>query len=494
MEVDWDDIANPLPRAEGDSDGDEGPAALALSLPHADEALAVIPGAGARPDAARRARSMLQLPASQYQSREQQFLAAARMRDAKAAKALLRWKGASKATVEKALVDMRSAGLLRDGMRCALAVRKNMLAIDIPRGRLEIPAECMAATAFSSVQRVNDVARAFGMDKATVAKIRVLVNKAVEQTQDVELQSLASQFERDPPLVFSAGISGDATKETLRLEIPGLKESGLGHVGRSAWNVMVSLQRFVWTPMPAADDDDYPLPNWSLFEVNRPNVAVLGSETGENVAEALYYVVQMRQMERLELAGIKHSTIGTLHFDLDGHPANARAAAIRRSDVEKATGKTPLTSLRHCGNHSQNLVDVVSIATCSKTLLDYMKVTSYFLHMGTNFLRLVHYTPIFMDRWMQPPTIGHPPALASLIADELEDYFVKNYKNHIDVGAADPGAWSSDEEAGVEVEVGEDEANAQKDRRRKTWLYKDHLICFSNRFRPKHIVSFSALC
>ena len=117
-----------------------------------------------------------------------------------------------------------------------------------------------------------------------------------------------------------------------------------------------------------------------------------------------------------------------------------------------------------------------------------MKVTSYFLHMGTNFLRLVRYTSTFMDRWMQAPTIGHPPALASLIADELEDYFVNTNKNHIDVGTADPGAWSSDEEAGVEVEVGEDEANAQKDRRRRTWLDKDHLICFSNRFSNHKIL------
>ena len=44
------------------------------------------------------------------------------------------------------------------------------------------------------------------------------------------------------------------------------------------------------------DDDDHALPSWSLFEVNRPNVAVLGSETGENVAEALYYVRQLRPM------------------------------------------------------------------------------------------------------------------------------------------------------------------------------------------------------
>ena len=61
--------------------------------------------------------------------------------------------------------------------------------------------------------------------------------------------------------------------------------------------------------------------------------------------------------------------------------------------------------------------------------------------------------------------------MAKKVADELEDYFVKNYKEYI--GNTDGGAWSSDEEDGVPDVVDEEADRQRKDQRRRHWLYKD---------------------
>ena len=102
MDVDWDDIAAPLPRDGGASDGEHDLAADALALPGAAEALAVTPGERAGPAVERRVRSRLQVPGPQHRSRAEQFLAASRMRDAKAANHLCRSRAATKYSVAEA--------------------------------------------------------------------------------------------------------------------------------------------------------------------------------------------------------------------------------------------------------------------------------------------------------------------------------------------------------------------------------------------------------
>ena len=128
-DVDWDDIL-----AGGD---DEGAAALAepaddLADDHADaRALALpahgggelaIPALAKAAPKARASRWSVWIPSPRLRTREQELLAAARLRDHKALKLHSDRRAREQRVVEEAMEKMRSLGMLRDGGRTKAAL------------------------------------------------------------------------------------------------------------------------------------------------------------------------------------------------------------------------------------------------------------------------------------------------------------------------------------------------------------------------------------
>ena len=143
-----------------------------------------------------------------------------------------------------------------------------------------------------------------------------------------------------------------------------------------------------------------------------------------------------------EAAGLSAATVGAAHFDLDGHPANQKMVAARLETLPKNT----LCSVRHCGNHANNLVEGCTLDAVGCGVYLFLCITTMCLSMGGNFLRLIHSTPELISKYMLPP-VREPPEESefdSLVAQELKDYSVCNYKALVDATAMDE-AWSSDD-------------------------------------------------
>ena len=107
---------------------------------------------------------------------------------------------------------------------------------------------------------------------------------------------------------------------------------------------------------------------------------------------------------------------------------NGATTALRRHELVCICDMVPMTSVRHCGSHFENLIECATLEShdYADGTFTICSTTASFLKMGPNFLRLIQSVPFEMEEHMPPPTVGHPPPGAEAIADELQDYFVRN--------------------------------------------------------------------
>ena len=339
------------------------------------------------------------IPAPKRRTQVQGVLAASRMRDHRSLKRRVTTALEFKRAVERAFDALRDVGLLNDRGRSAVRMRHNKITILTGRTAAKhVPFQTMLAMSFSDVQRRADVARAFQLDVQTATRIRCLIANAA-MSSDAQFASQLGKYLESPDSKtesFVSSLAADATSERLFLPMLGLEESP--GVGKSAWHVLVSNQRFAWARGGA----------WHFIEMVRPNIALVSTETAQALLQGLYGVPQTRQFVELELAGLKAATYPFLHFDLDGHSANANLSAFRRQAIIDSIGKTPLTSCKHCGNHAQNLIDNCFIDCFATKCVAWMAVGSKLFHMGGNFLRMIHAVPGFVDKHLPVPTLGAP--------------------------------------------------------------------------------------
>ena len=100
--------------------------------------------------------------------------------------------------------------------------------------------------------------------------------------------------------------------------------------------------------------------------------------------------------------------------------------------IDHRVGTAPPISVTHCGNHIQNLIDVIVTAACDASLSPVLPSGAAFYKVGRSFLRLLH----TRDR-----TLPCSP-LAKALGDE--DYANRNFKGFTDAQHCE--AWSSDSE------------------------------------------------
>ena len=477
-EVDWDDVLpGPVPPASPIAVAAQPPGVADAAAQHWD--VAVRPrdrdpapeGDSAldavKPRAVRQSRWRVKLPPPKQRNFEQHCLVAARMRDAKARNRSSNTKARDATLFKRTLQKLRKAGLLRDGGKSRVALsRTNGLSIVIAGGSSashRLPMEAMQHLAFSDIKRRNDCARACGVDEKTVTKVKNLVAATGRKADDAFMSNLADSYDEEAPEIFVAGIMGDATSEQLLLPMIGTEEHQ--HVTRSSWHVQVSQHRFAWQASSTS--------GWNRCDFVRPNVAMVSSETAETLWEAMYGVPAVATFTKLETRGLATATFAALHFDLDGHAANPPLTALRRQQIIDETGKTPLVSRFHCGNHCENLVDVATMESIDDGLFQVMSAGSAFFHMGGNFIRLIQSCPLEIQRNMVAPVVGDPPPQAQEVSKELMDYAIQNYKLYKESHLDEP--WSSDEEE-EEVAPDDDEAAAAAKRKaymkRRRYLYR----------------------
>ena len=116
-----------------------------------------------------------------------------------------------------------------------------------------------------------------------------------------------------------------------------------------------------------------------MLDFVRPNVPLTQTETGEHLEAAMYRLPQVVHLTHFEECGLKYGKQTAKRYDLDGHPANARAASIRRLALQDRIGRSAPTSLMHCKNHVQNIVDVQVTAATDKQVVGAMNVGASFL-------------------------------------------------------------------------------------------------------------------
>lgn len=355
-------------------------------------------------------------------------------------------------------------GILIDGGKAkASLTRAGIFSISVPdRKPLQLPYSVLQHVAYSKILRRNDLAKSFGLDPRTITKFQKLVAKCAMESDNMFMDRLGDEFDLHHPQVFVSGMMADATTQTFILPMLGLDEKDTRGVCRSAWHVLVSMQRFAWVP---ADSDDA-----SKCDFNRPNIALLGTETSATLEEALYAMKQVAAFEQLEIKGMRHATFKMCHFDLDGHASNPGLTSRRRAAIIAATGVTPLMSHRHCGNHCEHLIENEVIDAVGSDVYAFFCTATAFFRMGGNFVRLIHATSIELDWNLKAPVVGTPPPGSAETSAELRDYAVKNYKSFID--AYGDGAWSSDEEAADDDSKEAREAEKRRaDMRRRSYLY-----------------------
>lgn len=369
------------------------------------------------------------LPAPQHRTQEQKCLAAARMREARAAYRLHAQRLRIIGEVNGVLASFREAGLLLDEKLRLAQDRYGGIVIQRGSGRKRIPPETMLAIAFAPFARRNDAARAQAVAPQTVTRIRTIVAACMSRCEAAFMRGLAAGFASHPPRVFIVSMACDSTKQKLSLNLHrGFLQN---QTTRSSWNCLVSRQRFAWTLLAIA--------RWFQSEFVRPNVPLLG-DAGENLLDGLYGLPVVAPFLDFENSGLRQADISIAHYDLDGHAANIRMVAGRRADLPQTT----LVSVRHCGNHANNLVEGCTIDSASSSLLSWMYSASLFLGMGGNFLRLIHSTVEVVRRFMDPPQRADRISEVDPVAAEIMDYSIRNYRAYAE--AYEPETWSSDEE------------------------------------------------
>ena len=87
----------------------------------------------------------------------------------------------------------------------------------------------------------------------------------------------------------------------------------------------------------------------------------------------------------LETSGLQNAAHASFHHDVDGFSANGRMVAIRREELIIAFGRAPPISVKHCGNHIQNLIDVIVTTACDASPSPVLASGAAFFKMGRNF-------------------------------------------------------------------------------------------------------------
>lgn len=144
------------------------------------------------------------------------------MRDAKARVRTGKLSYMTADVVKTALCKLRESGMLRDGGKTTVkAFRKSILSISCPDGvgSTPLPYMAMQEIAFNFIQRKNDVARAFKVDKRTVGQVRNLVAAVGMQGDNKWMAELGAEFDRGDKknICFVTSLSADATTEQLML-------------------------------------------------------------------------------------------------------------------------------------------------------------------------------------------------------------------------------------------------------------------------------------
>ena len=457
MEVDWDDVGPRRPRSRSRSRDAAADGHGAADVREDAVAVVAVPSSQ-RPNSstARASRWSAKIPCPQKRTADQQRLAASRMRDRKAARKLCDVKGKLRERLEECFAKLRECGLLRDRGKTRVRLSpSDVLSIRLlPSGKPSLlPFEAMQHIAYTPLNRKADVAKAFGLCPKTVNRVRILAAAALETADDKFMVNMIAEFERVRPLVFVSSIAADATQERLTLEMRGLEE--MKHVGRSAWHVLVSLQRFSFV----RGGDDGP-GGWVKIDFTRPSVAMVSSESGETIWQGLYHVKSVKHFSQFEMAGLRRAKWAFLHFDLDGHSGGLRSTALRRQEIINAVGpdnknSMPAVSVRHCGNHSQNLTDnqIWDAHPRASDIYTFMQTGTLFFKMGGSFLRLVQAVKLDVEANFQLPLIGEPPAEAVALSCELRDYCERNYRGFL-ARYIDDGWSSGDDDDDVAFAAG----------------------------------------
>ena len=413
-----------------DSDGDADDCQVA-AIPKDREAAGVLAIISTIDEAAivaanptvRQSRSQLKLPCSQNQTKDQQWMAAARMRDRKHVIQVARMAVLSKEMVAEAFDRLREAGLLRDGGKSKIKLsNKNVIAITLPgcKQPTALPCKAILEMTYSEVKSRADVARAFKIDPKTVTKFACLTAAASEKADEDYLLNFGDSFMTDEPLVYVVALAADATANTFCLPMVGMEEHK--EATRSNWHVMVSSCRVSITRKGES----------IRFEATRPNVAVVGTENGETIYASLYTVAAVKSQSDMDLKGLAAAKYPFMHFDLDGLPSNLRGVAIRRCEVREKTGKNVPTSVFHCGSHTTCLTENQTVvAMDNEGIYTLLQALPLFFNMGGNFLRLVQSCGPLFDDLVPRPVAGSLSPLDEEVIGELRGYYENKYKRHI---------------------------------------------------------------
>ena len=455
IDVDWDDI---LP------EGPAGPAVLEIRQ-NVEEAIEAADAQSLvrRCPEPRNSRWTVKLPPPRQRSRAEHCLAAARMRDSKARLRHVRQKFNIARAIQDAFSKLRQCGALRD--RCKSRAKlsmKNALVIEIADKRQKrMPMEVLQVCAFCASTRRNEAARALELSPKTVVQMRNLVAAAAMGADSNFMQSLATKFEAQPPLIFAVGFMADATSQQLVLPMVGLEN--YPGVARSSWHVLVSDHRFSWVDCEES--------GWTKCDFVRPNIALTSSESSETIHAAAYHQPQLSAFTALETSGLGKACFGFLHFDLDGHSANPGFVAQRRQEICDATGAAPMVSRFHCGNHCENLIEVATGSAIGGDMYGFCSTGASFFRMGGNFIRSIQACALEIGRNMSDPIVGHPAAFAKELGDELQDYAIKNHRYFVESTSDEPWSSGSDNDHGRNDDDG---ARAKKrNARRSKYLYRE---------------------
>ena len=342
-DVDWDDILpQPAVGLNHTGDGEDGDGIGRALMPHT-RTPPVSPPVPQRQARSKRgdikSRWRTVLPAPRQRMRDQQLLAASRMRDSRHAKFRSKQTKGNKANVDRGLDLLRRAGLLRDEQRTLVRIGRNAsVQFTTPlHKKIRVPYQTMLKVAYGTFSRRNQAAKAHDLDPRTVTRMKVLTASCHDKSDEGFLDQLRTNFARNPPLIWAAGMSADCTTQMVNLPMIGLEH--LPHLTRSSWHVMVSQYRISWT--------NYEL-QWFVCDFVRPNVPLVSSESGGTMWQSLYHVPQVRAFTECENAGVEHAALAFLHFDLDGAASNGRMVLERRTELIKTSGKLPMVSMRLC--------------------------------------------------------------------------------------------------------------------------------------------------
>ena len=117
------------------------------------------------------------------------------------------------------------------------------------------------------------------------------------------------------------------------------------------------------------------------------------------------------------------SRIATKNFDIDCGSNNFKMIAKiagNYSDIDNV-----FLSVRTCGNHAENLIELAGTDAVSRTFISRCHVITSLFKMGGYFLRLIIAITAFFNS--KPLAFERGLPRDNAFADELEDYILRNH-------------------------------------------------------------------